>query len=104
MIETVSDLFKGGKPDAVDLLTNDHRVVDSLFAKVKANETAISAVSKIKSEMDVHAHIAKRCVSIFRTRQRTCSNRRRVLKTPSGKMFLKSCGLGSRKVQSQLKV
>lgn len=62
MMETVSDLFKGGKPDAIDLLTKDHRVVDSLFAKVKANEDGNNrpVYKKIKAELDAHAHIEEK--------------------------------------------
>ena len=62
MMETVSSLFKGGEPDAVDLLTKDHRVVDALFAKVKANEDGnnLPVFRKIKSELDAHAHIEEK--------------------------------------------
>jgi hemerythrin superfamily protein len=52
-----SDTSKG--TNAVDLLKADHDVVEDLFSKVKANEDGNNApvFTKIKSELDVHAHI-----------------------------------------------
>ena len=46
-------------PDALELLKTDHRKVETLFAKVKANEDGNNAATfkKIKEELDVHAHI-----------------------------------------------
>lgn len=52
-------MFSGGGQDAIELLKTDHRKVESLFAKVKANEDGNNAATfkKIKEELDVHAHI-----------------------------------------------
>ena len=43
----------------MELLETDHRLVESLFAKVKANEDGNNEATfrKIKEELDVHAHI-----------------------------------------------
>jgi iron-sulfur cluster repair protein YtfE (RIC family) len=58
-IDAVAGLFKPGSPDAVELLEKDHRTVEDLFEKVKANEDGNNAATfkKIKQELDVHAHI-----------------------------------------------
>ncbi len=52
-------MFAAGSPDATELLKTDHRKVEELFAKVKANEDGNNAATfkKIKEELDVHAHI-----------------------------------------------
>jgi hypothetical protein len=46
-------------PDAIELLKTDHRKVEALFEKVKANEDGNNAATftKIRQELDVHAHI-----------------------------------------------
>lgn len=58
-IDAVAGLFKPGSPDAIELLETDHRKVEDLFEKVKANEDGNnqSTFKKIKQELDVHAHI-----------------------------------------------
>ena len=45
--------------NAIELLKNDHDVVDKLFQKVKATEESEhpQLFEKIKAELDVHAHI-----------------------------------------------
>lgn len=45
--------------NAIELLKNDHDVVDKLFQKVKANEDGDNTATfeKIKSELEVHTHI-----------------------------------------------
>ena len=55
----VTGLFAAGTPNAIDLLTVDHRVVDSYFQKVKAKEDANhrETYKKIQFELDAHAHI-----------------------------------------------
>ena len=55
----VTGLFASGKPNAIDLLTADHRVVDGYFQKVKANEDRNhrETYKKIQFELDAHAHI-----------------------------------------------
>ncbi|HEX6124185.1 MAG TPA: hemerythrin domain-containing protein [Pyrinomonadaceae bacterium] len=52
-------MFAGDKTDPIELLKADHRKVESLFEKVKANEDGNNAATfkKIKEELDVHAHI-----------------------------------------------
>jgi len=52
-------MFADGSPDAIELLKTDHRKVETLFEKVKANEEGNNAATfkKIKEELDVHAHI-----------------------------------------------
>ena len=52
-------MFAENAPDALELLKTDHRKVDSLFQKVKANEDGNNTATfkKIKEELDVHAHI-----------------------------------------------
>jgi iron-sulfur cluster repair protein YtfE (RIC family) len=59
VIDSVAKLFQPGEPDAIELLKADHRVVDSLFEKVRANEDGNNkpTFKKIKSELDVHARI-----------------------------------------------
>ena len=49
----------GNAPDAIELLKTDHRKVETLFEKVKANEDGNNTATfkKIKAELDVHAHI-----------------------------------------------
>ncbi len=51
-------------PNAIDLLKTDHRTVEELFARVKANEDGDNTATfqKIKTELDAHAHIEE---SIF---------------------------------------
>lgn len=46
-------------PNAIDLLKTDHRKVEALFSKVKANEDGNNAATfkKIKEELDIHSHI-----------------------------------------------
>lgn len=55
----VTGLFSSGKPNAIDMLTADHRVVDGYFQKVKANEDAnhLETYKKIRFELDAHAHV-----------------------------------------------
>ena len=57
--DAVTGIFRSGKPNAIDLLTADHRVVDEYFQKVKANEDRNhqSTFEKIQFELDAHAHI-----------------------------------------------
>src|SRR5688572_27935772 len=58
-VDAVAGLFGNGKNNAVDLLKTDHRKVEDLFARIKENEDGNNAPTfkKIKSELDVHAHI-----------------------------------------------
>ncbi|MEO5858870.1 MAG: hemerythrin domain-containing protein [Pyrinomonadaceae bacterium] len=55
----VVGLVSGGEQDVLELLKADHRVVDGYFKEVKANEDASHGrtFKKIKSELDVHAHV-----------------------------------------------
>ena len=55
----VTGLFSAGKPNAIDILTADHRVVDGYFQKVKENEDRNhrETYKKIQFELDAHAHI-----------------------------------------------
>lgn len=48
--------------NAIELLKNDHDVVDKLFQKVKANEDGdnTAVFEQIKTELDVHAHIEEK--------------------------------------------
>lgn len=59
VIDSVTGIFTGGEPDAVDLLKADHRKVEDLFEQVKANEDGNNAAvfKKIKTELDAHTHI-----------------------------------------------
>lgn len=63
ILQTVTDavtgLFSSAKPNAIDLLTADHRVVDRYFQEVKAHEDAnhLKTYKKIQFELDAHAHI-----------------------------------------------
>ncbi|HVF30502.1 MAG TPA: hemerythrin domain-containing protein [Pyrinomonadaceae bacterium] len=58
-MEAVAGVFAPGSPGAIDLLKTDHRKVEELFAKVKANEDGNNGATfkKIKQELDIHAHI-----------------------------------------------
>ncbi|HUR97842.1 MAG TPA: hemerythrin domain-containing protein [Pyrinomonadaceae bacterium] len=60
-MDAVAGIFGGkdGAPDAIELLKTDHRTVETLFERVKANEDGNNAATfkKIKQELDVHAHI-----------------------------------------------
>ncbi len=58
-IDAVTGMFKPGSPDAIELLKTDHDKVEELFAKVKDNEDGNNKTTftKIKQELDVHAHI-----------------------------------------------
>jgi len=59
-MDAVAGMFApDNSPNAIELLTTDHRKVDALFQKVKANEDGNNAATfkKIKQELDVHAHI-----------------------------------------------
>lgn len=55
----VAGLFASAKPNAIDILTADHRVVDGYFQKVKENEDRNhqQTYKKIQFELDAHAHI-----------------------------------------------
>jgi hemerythrin superfamily protein len=48
--------------NAIELLRNDHDVVDKLFQQVKANEDGDNTkiFEQIKAELDVHAHIEEK--------------------------------------------
>ena len=52
-------MFSGSGANAIELLKTDHRKVETLFSKVKANEDGNNSATfkKIKEELDVHAHI-----------------------------------------------
>ncbi|MEP6705095.1 MAG: hemerythrin domain-containing protein, partial [Acidobacteriota bacterium] len=52
-------MFTDNSPDAIEVLKADHRKVEALFARVKANEDGNNSATfkKIKDELDVHAHI-----------------------------------------------
>jgi hemerythrin superfamily protein len=52
-------MFSGDGQDAINVLKNDHRKVESLFEKVKANEDGNNSATfkKIKEELDVHTHV-----------------------------------------------
>ena len=52
-------MFGSDTRDAISLLKDDHRKVESLFEKVKSNENGnnVATFKKIKEELDVHAHI-----------------------------------------------
>jgi len=58
-MDAVAGMFGAGQPDAIELLKTDHRTVETLFQRVKANEDGNNAATfkKIKEELDVHAHI-----------------------------------------------
>ena len=58
----VTELFGSGKPNAIDILTADHRVVDGYFQEVKANEDRNhqKTYKKIQFELDAHAHIEEK--------------------------------------------
>jgi iron-sulfur cluster repair protein YtfE (RIC family) len=55
----VTGLFSSAEPNAVDLLTADHRVVDRYFQEVRDHEDAnhLKTYKKIQFELDAHAHI-----------------------------------------------
>ncbi len=57
--KAVTGLFASAKPNAIDILTADHRVVDGYFQKIKENEDRNHQQSykKIQFELDAHAHI-----------------------------------------------
>jgi len=61
-VKAVGAMLSGGPPDALELLKKDHRKVDGLFSKAKANEDGNNApvFRKIKAELDVHAHIEEK--------------------------------------------
>ena len=52
-------MFSGSGSDALELLKADHRKVETLFSKVKANEDGNNSATfkKIKEELDLHAHV-----------------------------------------------
>ncbi|MEO6334119.1 MAG: hemerythrin domain-containing protein [Pyrinomonadaceae bacterium] len=52
-------MFTDNSPDAIELLKADHRKVEALFERVKANEDGNNSATfkKIKDELDVHAHV-----------------------------------------------
>lgn len=54
-----SHQFVSGEKDVLDLLKEDHRTVDEYFKEIKAAEDANheGVFKKIKSELDVHAHV-----------------------------------------------
>ena len=54
--------MKSRSTDAIDMLKKDHRVVDGLFQKVKANEDGNNRAvfKRIKSELDAHTHIEEK--------------------------------------------
>ena len=58
-IDAVTQMFGSDTRDAITLLKDDHRKVESLFEKVKANEDGnnVATFKKIKEELDMHAHI-----------------------------------------------
>jgi iron-sulfur cluster repair protein YtfE (RIC family) len=62
IVKSVGKALAGGPPDALELLKMDHRKVDRLFSKVKANEDGnnASTFKKIKAELEVHAHIEEK--------------------------------------------
>ena len=55
----MTGLFASSKPNAIDILTADHRVVDGYFQKIKENEDRNhqQTYKKIQFELDAHAHI-----------------------------------------------
>jgi iron-sulfur cluster repair protein YtfE (RIC family) len=55
-------MLSGGPPDALELLKKDHRKVDGLFSKAKANEDGNNApvFKRINAELDTHAHIEEK--------------------------------------------
>ena len=55
----MTGLFGGSEQDALKLLKTDHRSVDELFSKVKANEDGNNkdVFTRIKEELDLHTHI-----------------------------------------------
>lgn len=57
--DAVTGLFSPAKPNAIDILTADHRVVDGYFHKVKEHEDAnhTKTYKNIQFELDAHAHI-----------------------------------------------
>ncbi len=61
-LRAVGGLMKGRSTDAIDLLKKDHRKVEGLFQKVKANEDGnnLSTFKRIKAELDAHAHIEEK--------------------------------------------
>ena len=52
-------MFGATGNDAISLLETDHRKVEGLFEKVKANEDGNNTATfrKIKEELDLHAHV-----------------------------------------------
>ena len=58
-VKAVAGIFGSNEPDAVSVLEKDHRKVEELFDRVKANEDGNNqaAFRQIKQELDVHAHI-----------------------------------------------
>jgi hemerythrin superfamily protein len=62
MVGAVGGLLKGRQTDAIDMLKKDHRRVEELFEKVKANEDGNNRAvfKRIKSELDVHTHIEEK--------------------------------------------
>ena len=60
IVSKVANIFSPSEStDAIGLLKNDHRTVEELFEKVKANEDGNNAgvFKKIKAELDTHTHI-----------------------------------------------
>ena len=55
----MTELFSSAKPNAISVLTADHRVVDGYFQEVKAGEDAnhLKVYKKIQFELDAHAHV-----------------------------------------------
>jgi len=58
-VDAVTGLFSDDSPNAIELLKGDHRNVEALFDRAKANEDGNNAATfrRIKEELDVHAHI-----------------------------------------------
>jgi iron-sulfur cluster repair protein YtfE (RIC family) len=61
-VRAVGAMLSGGPPDALELLKKDHRKVDALFSKAKANEDGNNGpvFKRINAELDTHAHIEER--------------------------------------------
>jgi iron-sulfur cluster repair protein YtfE (RIC family) len=58
-VDAVAGMFTGAETNAIDLLKTDHRNVETLFAKVKANEDGNNEATyrKIREELELHTHI-----------------------------------------------
>lgn len=62
IVRAVGGMLKGRSSDATDMLKKDHRKVEELFEKVKANEDGNNRAvfKRIKAELDVHTHIEEK--------------------------------------------